>query len=315
MADGNSQLLNDFVRIQGEFQAQAGHGILTPAQEQRLTTEQTICQHKIDGKTYLFAVSAAASQRLFALAKKELRPPAIAFNPFTLATAFRAIEFIDDVEYLTLVRVIQDAVMGPIEMAEVLKSKPDEELTKKELCDIFLQKAAEVLTPSELPTVDGPAATRYQRAANLATTVNLKMKFNAHCSLRKMMKKSEIEIAKRMQSSPGGGSSSRAAPYAPAPQCQPSPKGKGGGKQQLPKGGGKGGGGKKGGGSPKGGPATPTCLEWIKGTCPGTDQASCPNNHLHHGPLSRLDWLSSRFVLGMTSEQLAAKASNSEAEG
>lgn len=317
MDGGNPQdNVADFVRIDREGRAQAGHGVLTPQQEIRLNLNQSICAHKIDGKVYLFAVSLAASHRLYALADKRACPPAIVMNPFTIATALRAIEILSDEEYLNMVRVVQDVLNGPIDAADIQRIKPEEELSRLDVYEVYLKSFETVLKPSMLPVVGGDPATAYERSVVLAISINLKQEFNQAIKTKQQIKRAEVAVMTRVGTVMAALQQQlqRAAPYnAPAGGGGNPAGGKGGGGAvAVPKGapkGGKGGGGGKGApGGGKGGKGTgiQVCLDWCEGNCPGTGRATCPNGHVHQATIGRLDFLNTRFLGGrLTPERMA----------
>eukprot|EP00392_Amoebophrya_sp_AT5.2_P005129 g5138.t1 len=299
MDGGNPQdNVADFVRIDREGRAQAGHGVLTPQQETRLNLSQSICAHKIDGKVYLFAVSLAASHRLYALADKRACPPAITMNPFTIATSLRAIEILSDEECLNMVRVVQDVLSGPIDAADIAR--------------VYMKSFETVLKPSMLPVVGGDPATAYERSVVLAVSINLKQEFMQAIKTKQQIKRAEVAVMTRVGTVVAALQQqlqARAAPYN-APANAGGGAGKGGGAAQ-PKGApkGKGGGAGKGGNPPAGkgkGGGIQVCLDWCEGNCPGTGRATCPNGHVHQATIGRLDFLSGRLLGGrLTPERMA----------
>eukprot|EP00392_Amoebophrya_sp_AT5.2_P008845 g8873.t1 len=319
MDGGNPQdNVADFVRIDREGRAQAGHGVLTPQQEIRLNLNQSICAHKIDGKVYLFAVSLAASHRLYALADKRSCPPAITMNPFTIATSLRAIEILSDEEYLNMVRVVQDVLSGPIDAAEIQRIRQEEELSRLEVYEVYMKSFETVLKPSMLPVVGGDPATAYERSVVLAVAINLKQEFTQAVKTKQQIKRAEVAVMTRVGTVVAALQQQfqqRAAPYnAPAGGgAAAGGAGKGGAvaapQKGVPKGGKVGGGGKgappAGGGKGKG-TGIQVCLDWCEGNCPGTGRATCPSGHVHQATIGRLDFLNTRFLGGrLTPERMA----------
>eukprot|EP00392_Amoebophrya_sp_AT5.2_P002527 g2532.t1 len=311
MDGGNPQdNVSDFVRLDREGRAQAGRGVLTPQQETRLNLNQSICAHKIDGRVYLFAVSLAASHRLYALADKRSCPPAITMNPFTIATSLRAIEILDDAEYLNMVRVVQDILSGPIDAAEIARVRPEEELSRLDVYDVYLKSFETVTKPSMLPVVGGDPSTAYERSVVLAVSINLKQEFNTAIKTKQQIKRAEVAVMTRVGTVVAALQQqlqARAAPYN-APAAAPKGGAPGGGVVQpkgAPKGKGGGGKGNPPGGKGKGG-GIQVCLDWCEGNCPGTGRATCPSGHVHQATIGRLDFLNGRFLGGrLTPDRMA----------
>ncbi len=307
--------MQEFVRQENEHRAQAGTGILTATQEIRLNLNQSICAQKIDGKMYLFTVSLAAAHRLHCMGKEGLCPPAVKYTPFTVATALRAIDFLTDEDYLNVVRIVQDVINGPTEVDDIKKSKPEDEVPRLVVYELYMKALETVLHPNMLPVVAGDPATAYQRSVTYSMTVNLKVEFMKHIQLRKSSNASEARVMTRVAAALA---SIAASAPRPAPYGAGSGGGQGvkGGNQGNGGGAGKGGfggkgnggnGGGKGKGKGKGKGGVNTCLDWMQGNCPGSGRSTCPNGHMHCGTIARLDWLNTRFLAGaLTGEQLMA---------
>eukprot|EP00392_Amoebophrya_sp_AT5.2_P009821 g9849.t1 len=211
-----------------------------------------------------------------------------------------------------MVKVLNEAVMGPVDPFEIKRLDPAHVLEKEAVYENYMKAFAAVTANSMLPPVAAqPAATVYQRSIRIALTVNLKAKFSDLLS----HKKNNQELAQQLRaefkggyapvSSGGGSSSSNNSPYmymGPNPKKNGGPKG---GQNNPGKGGGK---GKKGGGAQPGG-AVDTCLDWIEGNCPGRGRSTCPKGHRHAGTLQKVTWLNSRFLEGRVSDdQCMAKS-------
>eukprot|EP00392_Amoebophrya_sp_AT5.2_P006741 g6753.t1 len=304
----------DWAELQMQQAAEGGVGTMTPAQEADLNREQREVFQKINGRQYVYGLQLAASQRLHVLADETLVPKALSFFPFTVLSLFRAIEFLTQQQCITLRRVLQDEVSGPVDPAEISRQDPAHAMTMKEVCAVWMRAYGDVTKTNNLPPVGAiPAATAYQRATLIAMTVSLSRKFKDLPHLEKTMKKNNSVILTYLQNHgcnpvPAASSSRQPAPYNGGNHAGDNQKG---GQNRRPnRGGGGGGKGKPAGGNANGGKGgggkganEHTCLDWAEGRCPGTSKATRPKGHWHCADKQRLRWLNTRLLDNRLTEE------------
>eukprot|EP00392_Amoebophrya_sp_AT5.2_P006549 g6561.t1 len=301
----------DWAELQMQQAAEGGVGTMTPAQEADLNREQRDVFQKINGRQYVYGLQLAASQRLHVLSDATLVPKALSFFPFTVLSLFRAIEFLNQQQCITMHRALQDEVSGPVDPAEISRQDPAHAMTMQEVYAVWMRAYGEATKTNNLPPVGAiPAATAYQRAVLIAMAVSLSRKLKDLLNLEKTMKKNSNTILTYLQNHgynpvPASSSTRQPAPYNGGNQAGDNQKG---GRSRPNRGGGGGGKGKPAGGNAgKGGGGKGanehTCLDWAEGRCPGTSKATRPKGHWHCADKQRLRWLSVRLLDGRLTEE------------